>query len=74
MCQVENLHLRKALYLPALVAIYHCAVITAFRDRLYAAGKTKMQAIGAVMHKLLRLIYSVLKSQQSFDPNRLIAA
>lgn len=74
LCKVGNPHLRKALYFPALVAIRHCAVITAFRDRLLAAGKTKMQAIGAVMHKLLRIIYGVLKSQQSFDPKRLIVA
>lgn len=74
LCKVGNPHLRKALYFPALVAIRRCPVITAFRDRLLSAGKTKMQAIGAVMHKLLRIIYGVLKSQQPFDPNRLIAA
>jgi hypothetical protein len=39
--------------------------------RLLAVGKTKMQAIGAVMHKLLRIICGVLKLQQPFDPNRL---
>lgn len=71
LCKVGNPHLRKALYFPALVAIRRCPVITAFRDRLLAAGKTKMQAIGAVMHKLLRIIYGVLKSQQPFDPDRL---
>ena len=28
--------------------------------------KTKKQALGAVMNKLLRIIFSVLKNQQSF--------
>ncbi|SMD00491.1 hypothetical protein SAMN04488500_14911 [Sporomusa malonica] len=28
--------------------------------------KTKKQALGAVMNKLLRIIFSVLKSKQSF--------
>jgi transposase len=28
-----------------------------------------MAVIGAAMHKLLRLVFGVLKSQQPFDPN-----
>ncbi len=41
------------------------------RDRLLAADKTKMQVIGAVPHKLIRVIYGVLHSNQSFDPTKL---
>ncbi|MFN5399335.1 MAG: IS110 family transposase, partial [Pseudanabaena sp.] len=37
--------------------------------RLTAKGKSKMSVIGAVMHKLLRQVFGVLKSQRSFDPN-----
>jgi transposase len=68
---VDNPPLRKALYFPALVAMGRCRVISAFRACLLAAGKTKMQAIGAVMEQLLRMVYGVLKSQQPCDPIRL---
>ena len=31
-----------------------------------------MEVVGAVMHKLIRVIYGVLKSGQPFDPEKLI--
>jgi transposase len=31
-------------------------------------GKTKMQAIGIIMHKILRIIYGMLKNSTSYDP------
>ena len=71
LCKIGNSHLRKLLYFPALSAIRHSPEIKAFRARLLAAGKTKMQVVGAVMHKLLRVIYGVLKSGQPFDPKKL---
>ncbi|MDB5312775.1 MAG: hypothetical protein JWO38_6977, partial [Gemmataceae bacterium] len=37
-------------------------------DRLVAAGKPKMQAIGACMRKLVMLCYGVLKNRTPFDP------
>jgi transposase len=45
--------------------------LKAFRARLLDAGKNKMHAIGAVMHKLIRIIYGVLKSGQPFDASKL---
>jgi transposase len=36
-------------------------------------GKAKMQAIGAIMRKLVHLAFGILKSQQPFDPNYSIA-
>jgi hypothetical protein len=66
--------LRKALYFPALNLIRRCLQIRAFRNRLLAAGKTKMQVVGAVMHKLIRVIYGVLHSKQSFEPTKLCPA
>lgn len=71
LCKIGNAHLRKALYFPALSAIRYCPEIQAFRARLLDAGKNKMQAIGAVMHKLIRIIYGVLKSGQPFDAAKL---
>lgn len=61
--------LRKALYMPAIVAKQHNPILKALYDRLLAAGKPKMLAICAVMRKLLHLIYGVLKTGKIFDPN-----
>lgn len=72
LCKIGNPRLRKALYFPALTLICHCPPIQAFRQRLLAAGKCKMQVVGAVMHKLIRVIYGVLKSGQPFDPDKLM--
>lgn len=63
--------LRKALYFPALTAIRYVPPIQHFRERLLARGKNKMQVVGAVMHKLIRIIYGVLNAQQPFDPDKL---
>ncbi len=48
-----NRYLREALYMPALVAIQHHPNVRAFYDKLLAKGKKPMQAIVAVMRKLL---------------------
>ena len=65
-----NVHLRKAFYMPALCAARHNPLIAAFVERLKAVGdKAKMTIVVAVMHKLLRLAYGVLKSNLPFDPN-----
>jgi transposase len=61
--------LRKALFFPALVGSRFNPLLIAFRDRLLARGKGKMVVVGAVMRKLLRLAYGVLKSRRAFDAN-----
>lgn len=72
LCKIGNARLRKALYFPALVMIRYCPEIQAFRQRLLAAGKPKMQVVGAVMHKLIRIIYGVLSSGEKFDSAKLV--
>lgn len=74
LCKIGNARLRKAFYFPALTAIRYCPQIQLFRERLMAAGKNKMQVVGAVMHKLIRVVYGVLKSGQPFDAKKLIPA
>lgn len=64
-----NAQLRKALYFPAVVAAQHNPILRPFYQRLLAAGKSKMQALGAVMHKLLRIAVAILRSARPFDPN-----
>lgn len=67
--KIGQARLRRDLYMPAVVAIRHNPVLRAFYEQLIARGKEKMAALGAVMHKLLRIAYGVLKSGKPFDPN-----
>ncbi len=62
-----NVRLRKALYMPALVAIRHNPVIKAFYERLLKKGKKKIVALIAAMRKLLHIIFGVLKHQKPFE-------
>lgn len=61
--------LRKAFYMPAIVAKRHNPIIRAFCERLVTRGKNQMQIIGAAMRKLVHLVYGVLKHNRPFDPN-----
>jgi len=60
--------IRKALFMPALSAIKYNPVIAAFRTRLLANGKPRMVIVGAIMRKLVHIIYGVLKTGRRFDP------
>jgi transposase len=64
-----NRHLRKALYMPALVAIKYNEPLQHFARRLSAAGKPKMAVVCAVMRKLIHIAFGVLKHQQPFNPS-----
>jgi transposase len=64
-----NAHLRLALYLPALVAKRHNPLLRAFAARLAAAGKSTPAILGALSHKMLRILVGLLKSHTDFDPN-----
>jgi transposase len=65
--KVGNRYLRAALYMPALVAIQHEPNVKAFYNKLVAAGKKPMQAVVAVMRKLLHAIWGMLKHDEDFD-------
>ena len=69
LCKTGNHRLRKALYLPAVVASRSNPLLKARAERLLATGKTKMCVIGATMHHLLRLAYGILKHRKPFDVN-----
>jgi transposase len=66
--KVGHAFLRKALYMPAMVATTRTAWGRAFRDRLAAAGKQPMIILGAMMRKLVHVAFGVLKSGQPFNP------
>ena len=60
--------LHAALYMPAVVAIRNNPDVQALYQRLVAAGKSKMSAIGAAMRKLVHICFGVLKNQQPYPP------
>lgn len=60
-------NLRKAFYMPAIVAKRFNPIIQAFCERLEAKGKSKMTSICAAMRKLVHIIYGVLKSGKPFE-------
>ena len=66
-----NRHLRRALYMPALVAVRHEPHLRAFYQHLLAQGKCKMQALVAAMRKLLHAVYGMLKHRQPYDGAKL---
>jgi transposase len=65
--KVGNHYLRKALYMPAMCAMQHNPLIRSFAERLRERGKPPKVIIGAVMRKLLRVIFAVVKSGRPFD-------
>lgn len=61
--------MRKALYMPALVALRYNPLVKAFGERIKLTGLAPKAVVGACMHKLAMLIYGVLRSGQPFDVN-----
>lgn len=62
--------IRKALFLPAVTAIRWCPSCKAYAERLTARGKPRMVVIGAMMRKLVHIIYGVLKHRTPYDPTK----
>lgn len=69
-----NKHLRRALYMPAMAAVAHDPHARAFRDRLVGRGKKKMQALAAVMRKLLTAAWALVRNPAPYDGSKLFAA
>jgi transposase len=66
-----NKYLRKAMHLPALTAIRHDERFKAIYARLVAKHGIKMKAAVAVQRKLLEIMYTVYKTNTSYDKNYL---
>lgn len=66
-----NRHLRRALYMPALVASRFDPHLKAFYETLLARHKAKLQALIAVARKLLHAIYGIFRSQTTYDGHKL---
>ena len=68
-----NRHIRQALYMPALSAKTHDPYVRAYAEHLIQKGKLPMQAVCAVMRKLLHAIHGMFKHDQPFDNTRFFA-
>jgi transposase len=70
--KVGKAGIRAALYWPALTAMRWCPACKAYAARLAARGKPKKVIIGAVMRKLVHIIYGVLKHRTPYDPAKVL--
>lgn len=66
-----NRHLRRALYMPALVASRCDPHAKAFFIALLARNKARLQALVAVARKLLHAIYGIFRSGLKYDGAKL---
>ena len=66
-------HLRRSLYMPALVALRHDPYLRGFYQHLVARGKARLQAVVAVMRKLLHAVFAMFSSNQPYDGSKLCA-
>lgn len=68
-----NPHLRAALYMPALNAVQFDPNIRAYYQALLQRGKVPMQALVAVMRKLLHSIHAMLRDGVDFEGQKFFA-
>jgi len=61
-------NMRKILFNIAKGAITYNPLITAVYEKKLSHGMAKMAAIGVCMHKVLRIIYGMLKHKQEYNP------
>lgn len=61
-------NMRKILFNIAKGAITYNPLITEVYEKKISHGMSKMAAIGVCMHKILRIIYGMLKNKQAYNP------
>jgi len=64
-------HLGHALYMPALVALRREPNLRRFYQRLLSRGKARLQAVVAVMRKLLHALFAMFRTNQPYDGSKL---
>lgn len=64
-------NLRNVLFMPALVCKRYCKPMFKFSEKLIGKGKKPKVAVVAVMHKMLRIIFAILKKGQVFNEDML---
>lgn len=73
LAKAGNRYIRSALYMPALSAKQHDPHVKAYFQHLVDQGKKPLQAVCAVMRKLLHAIHGMLKHDKPFDNTRFYA-
>lgn len=68
MSKKGNVLLRKRLYMSAMVACHFDPYLKSLYTRLVDRGMPKKSAICAIMKKMLRMIYGMLRNNQNYDP------
>lgn len=64
-----NAHIRRAMHMPSLTAVRHKTPgLSNVHKRLIDKGKKKMQAYVAVQRKMLILIWTLWRKNETFDP------
>ncbi len=59
---------RWILFNVAKSAVVHNEMIKQLYEKYQAKGKCKMSALGIIMHKILRILYGMLKHNKKYDP------
>jgi transposase len=59
--------IRAVLYMTALTGVRFNPILKAIYARFRAKGMKHYQAMGVIMHKLLRIIFGVLRTQKAFE-------
>jgi transposase len=59
---------RRILFMVAIAAIKHNSLIGSIYKQRLEKGMPRMAAVGYCMHKILRIIYGMLKNKTAFDP------
>ena len=59
---------RSILYMVAMSAIQSNSLIRSLYQEKVSGGMAKMAAIGLCMHKILRIVYGMLKNNTPFNP------
>lgn len=68
-----NRHLRAALYMPALTTVQFEPNVRAYYQKLLQRGKQPLQALVAVMRKLLHCIHAMLRDGRDFEGQKFFA-
>lgn len=71
--KMGNRALRSALYMPAMTAVQFEPNVKAFYEKLIANEKAPLQALVAVMRKLLHAIHGMLRTGTDFDGEKFYA-
>jgi transposase len=64
--------IRAAMYMPAITVMSRNTEFKAFAARLAARGKSYGVILGAVMRKLLHIIYGVVKHKAPYNPQKVL--